>query len=79
MNNWERLAGEMARALVDNPELVRVREISGTNVTVLELRVAPTDLGKVIGHQGRLANAMRCILAAAGAKRKRKVELEILE
>jgi len=79
MNGWIPLVEKMAKALVDNPEEVKVKEVVGTSVIVLELRVAPADLGKVIGRQGRLADAMRCILAAAGVKEKRRLKLEILE
>jgi hypothetical protein len=79
MNGWVELVEKMAKALVDNPEEVKVKEVVGTSIIVLELRVAPADLGKVIGRQGRLANAMRCILAAAGMKEKRRLKLEILE
>lgn len=79
MNGRVELVEKMAKALVDNPEEVKVKEVVGTSIIVLELRVAPADLGKVIGRQGRLANAMRCILAAAGMKEKRRLKLEILE
>ena len=73
------LIEEIAKALVDIPEEVAVREVQGEQVTVLELKVAPTDLGKVIGKQGRLAQSIRTILGAAGMKLKRRVTLEILE
>jgi predicted RNA-binding protein YlqC (UPF0109 family) len=69
----------IAKALVDNPEEVTVRPIEGEQSTVLELRVAPTDLGKVIGKQGRTARSIRTILGAAGMKLKRRFTLEILE
>ncbi len=58
----------MARALVDNPEKVKVSEIEGEQTSVIELRVAKEDLGKVIGKQGRTARAMRTILSAASTK-----------
>ncbi|MFY9557022.1 MAG: KH domain-containing protein [Blastocatellia bacterium] len=69
----------IAKALVDNPDDVAVREIDGDSTTVLELRVAPQDLGKVIGKQGRTARAMRTLLRAAGMKLRKRFVLEILE
>jgi hypothetical protein len=69
----------IAKALVDNPEQVTVRAIEGEQVTVLELRVHPSDLGKVIGKQGRTARSIRTILNAAGMKLKKRFTLEILE
>ncbi|MEN8751772.1 MAG: KH domain-containing protein [Desulfobacterales bacterium] len=69
----------IARALVDNPEQVYVSEIQGNQTSVLELKVAKEDLGKVIGKQGRTARAMRTILSAASAKIKKRTVLEILE
>jgi predicted RNA-binding protein YlqC (UPF0109 family) len=73
------LVTEIAKALVDSPEDVVVREVAGEQVTVLELRVAPTDLGKVIGKQGRTARSIRTLLGAAGMKMNRRFTLEILE
>ena len=73
------LVEEIAKALVDQPELVTVREVAGEQVTVLELRVAPSDLGKVIGKQGRTARSIRTLLGAAGMKLNRRFTLEILE
>ena len=73
------LVEAIARALVDNPEHVQVRAVDGEQVTVLELRVDPTDLGKVIGRQGRTAKAMRTLLGAAGMKLHKRYTLEILE
>jgi len=70
---------EIAKALVDKPEEVDVHAIEGEQTTVLELRVAPTDLGKVIGKQGRTARSIRTILGAAGMKMKKRFTLEILE
>lgn len=70
---------EIAKALVDIPEEVAVTEIAGEQVTVLELRVAPSDLGKVIGKQGRTARSIRTLLGAAGMKLNRRFTLEILE
>jgi predicted RNA-binding protein YlqC (UPF0109 family) len=69
----------IAKALVDNPEQVSVRAIEGEQVTVLELRVHPSDLGKVIGKMGRTARSIRTILNASGMKLKKRFTLEILE
>lgn len=69
----------MARALVDDPEGVEVREITGDRETVVKLSVAPADLGKVIGRQGRTANSIRTILAAAGNRVRKRVVLEIVD
>jgi uncharacterized protein len=69
----------IAKSLVDNPADVRVTEIEGAQATVLELRVAEGDLGKVIGKQGRTARAMRTILGASGTKLRKRFVLEILE
>ncbi len=73
------LVEEIAKALVDEPEQVAVRAVDGEQVTVLELRVSPADLGKVIGKQGRTARSIRTILGAAGMKLKKRFTLEILE
>lgn len=69
----------IARSLVDHPDDVRVNEVEGAQTTVLELRVADGDLGKVIGKQGRTARAIRTILSASGTKLKKRFVLEILE
>ncbi len=69
----------IAKALVDRPDEVAVAEIEEEQTTVLELRVAQEDLGKVIGKQGRTARSIRTILAAAGMKHRKRVALEILE
>jgi predicted RNA-binding protein YlqC (UPF0109 family) len=73
------LVERMAKALVDRPEDVAVNEIDGEKTTVYELRVASTDLGKVIGKQGKTARAMRTILSASGTKIGKRCVLEILE
>ncbi len=73
------LVVEIAKALVDKPDEVSVRAIEGEQVIVLELRVHPDDLGKVIGKQGRTAKSIRTILGAAGMKLKKRYTLEILE
>ena len=69
----------IAKALVDNPNSVNVSEVEGNQTSVLELKVAKEDLGKVIGKQGRTARAMRTILSAASAKVKKRTVLEIVE
>ncbi len=69
----------IAKALVDNPDQVSVLPIEGEQMTVLELRVHPSDIGKVIGKQGRTARSIRTILNAAGMKLKKRFTLEILE
>ena len=73
------LIEEISKALVDIPEEVDVREVQGEQVTVLKLKVAPSDLGKVIGKQGRTARAIRTLLGATGIKLNRRFTLEILE
>ena len=79
MAGMKDLVEDIAKALVDTPEEVSVRQIEGEQVTVLELRVAPGDLGKVIGKQGRTARSIRTLLGAAGMKLNRRFTLEILE
>ena len=69
----------MAQALVDHPDKVEVSEVIGEQTSVLELRVAKEDLGKVIGKQGRTAKAMRTILSAASTKIRKRSVLEIIE
>ena len=69
----------IAKALVDNPNEVSVSEVSGSQITILELKVAREDLGKVIGKQGRLAQAIRTILSATSMKLGRRFHLEIME
>ena len=73
------LIESIARALVDNPEEVRVNAVEGEETTILELRVAQPDIGKVIGKQGRTAQAIRSILGAAGMKCRKRFVLEILD
>jgi len=75
----KQLVEAIARALVDHPDEVQVRSVEGEQVTVLELRVHPEDLGKVIGRQGRTAKAIRTLLGAAGVKLRKRFTLEILE
>ena len=73
------LVETLCKSLVDNPEQVRETQVDGEQTTILELRVAQTDLGKVIGKQGRTARALRTILSAAGMKQRRRFNLEIIE
>ncbi|MCD4717016.1 MAG: KH domain-containing protein [Desulfobacterales bacterium] len=73
------LIAYIAKALVDKPEEVGVTEIEGEQTSVIELKVAKEDLGKVIGKQGRTARAMRTILSAASTKIKKRSVLEIIE
>jgi predicted RNA-binding protein YlqC (UPF0109 family) len=73
------LVEHIAKALVDDPDKVDVTEVDGENVTVIELRVGPGDLGKVIGKQGRTARAIRTILNANATKLRRRAVLEIIE
>jgi predicted RNA-binding protein YlqC (UPF0109 family) len=75
----KQLVEMMARSLVDNPDQVIVTEVEGEQMTVLELRVAPDDLGKVIGKQGRTVRCMRTILGAAAMKQHKRIVLQVLE
>jgi predicted RNA-binding protein YlqC (UPF0109 family) len=75
----KQLLEDIAKALVDIPDDVAVRVVEGEQVTVLELKVDPSDLGKVIGKKGRTAGSIRTILGAAGMKLNRRFTLEILE
>ena len=73
------LIAYIAKALVDKPEEVEVAEIEGSHTSVVELKVAKDDLGKVIGKQGRTARAMRTVLGAASAKLRKRSVLEIVD
>ncbi len=79
MDELKTLIELMAKALVDKPDEVSVRETDGEQTTIIELRVAPDDLGKVIGKQGRTARSLRTILNAVGTKLGKRCVLEILE
>jgi hypothetical protein len=68
----------IVKALVDKPEAVEVKETQGESVTILEIRTAPEDSGKVIGREGRIANSIRTIVKAASAKQNKKITVEIL-
>lgn len=73
------LITNIARALVDNPDEVSVAELEGNHTSVLELKVAKEDIGKVIGKQGRTAQAMRTILSSVSGKAKKRTVLEIMD
>lgn len=72
------LVETIAKALVDHPEAVQVNEVEGERSTILELKVAPDDMGKVIGKQGRIAKAIRTVVKAAATKDDKRVVVEIL-
>ena len=72
------LVEAIAKALVDHPEAVVVNEVEGERSTILELKVAPEDMGKVIGKQGRIAKAIRTVVKAAATKDDKRVVVEIL-
>lgn len=69
----------IVKSLVDNPDKVQVSQLDGQQSSIIELNVAPEDIGKVIGKQGRNVQAIRLILGAAGMKLKKRVNLEIVE
>jgi len=73
------LITRIAQALVDHPEQVEVTQVEGSQITVIELKVAKEDIGKIIGKQGRTARSIRTILSAASAKIKNRAILEIIE
>lgn len=68
----------IARSLVDNPDAVQVNEVAGEQSVILELKVAPDDMGKVIGKQGRIAKAIRTVVKAAATKENKRVVVEII-
>jgi predicted RNA-binding protein YlqC (UPF0109 family) len=68
----------IARSLVDNPDAVQVNEIAGEQSVIIELKVAPDDMGKVIGKQGRIAKAIRTVIRAASTREKKKVIVDIV-
>ena len=73
------LIKRIVQAVVDNPEQVAISEVEGKQITVLEIKVAKEDIGKIIGKQGRTAQAIRTILNAASAKAKKRTIMEIIE
>ena len=78
MSAMKELVEHMARSLVNDPDAVVVREIEGVSASIYELSVAPDDMGRVIGKQGRVANAMRTLLRVAAVKDGKRVTLEIV-
>mgnify|MGYP003960137979 FL=1 len=72
------LVDYIVKSLVDNPEFVEINETAGTSVIILEISVGASDIGKVIGKEGRIANAIRTIVKASAAKLDKKVTVEIL-
>lgn len=79
MSKLKELVEHIAKVLVDNPEAVQINEIEGEQTSVIELKVAKEDLGKIIGKEGRTAKAIRTILGAASSKLRKRVVLEIIE
>ncbi|HXX15538.1 MAG TPA: KH domain-containing protein [Candidatus Eremiobacteraceae bacterium] len=79
IGRMKELLEQIAKALVDNPDAVDVRQVDGGRVTVFELRTHPDDVGKVIGRQGRTVKAIRTLLGAMGMKLHRRFILEIVE
>ncbi|MEA4987982.1 KH domain-containing protein [Anaerovorax sp. IOR16] len=73
------LVEAIAKSLVDHPEAVDVKEVQGRQAVVIELKVAPDDMGKVIGKQGRIAKALRTVVKAAATKANKKVIVEIVQ
>jgi len=73
------LVEAIAKSLVDNPDAVEVKEVEGRQTIVIELKVAPDDMGKVIGKQGRIAKALRTVVKAAATKANKKVVVEIVQ
>lgn len=78
-NNMEQLIGQIAKNLVDQPEAVQVTSVNGNQTMVVELKVAKEDVGKVIGKQGKTADAIRVLLSAAAAKNHQRTVFRILE
>jgi len=72
------LVETIAKSLVDNPDKVQVNEVNGEQSIIVELRVAPEDMGKVIGKQGRIAKAIRTVVKAAAVKENKRVVVEII-
>ena len=69
----------IAKSLVDNPDMVEVNEVEGSQSLIIELKVAPDDMGKVIGKQGRIAKAIRTVVKAAATKDNKRVIVEIIQ
>ena len=75
----KKLVESIAKSLVDNPDKVQVSQLEGEQSSIIELKVAPEDVGKIIGKQGRNVQAIRIILSAAGMKLKKRYILELIE
>jgi len=75
----KQLVEHIAKALVDEPDQVEIKQIDSDRIIILELRVAETDMGKVIGKQGRIAKAIRTVVNAAAVKENKKVVVEIVQ
>jgi len=75
----EQLLEHIAKALVDDPDQVEVKQVESERLIILELRVAPEDMGKVIGKQGRIAKAIRTVVNAAAVKENKRVVVEIVQ
>ena len=73
------LVADIAKALVDTPSAILVKQVEGERGTMIELRVGPEDIGKIIGKQGRTARSIRTLLSAAGAKQNKRYDLSIQE
>jgi predicted RNA-binding protein YlqC (UPF0109 family) len=78
MGQLRDLTVKMAQAVVSDPEMVKVEEVEGASMIVLELSVSPDDMGRIIGKEGRVANAMRTLLRTSAAKDGKRVNLEII-
>lgn len=76
--NMKELVENLAKSLVDNPEEVQVNEVMGEQSVIIELKVAPEDMGKIIGKQGRIAKAIRTVVKAAAIKQDKRVVVEII-
>lgn len=74
----QQLVEYVVKALVDNPDQVQVRAVEGETVMIFEVQVAPDDLGKIIGRQGRIANALRTVVKAAASRQGKKATVEII-
>lgn len=79
VSSMKELVEVLAKSLVDNPQLVEVNEVEGAQSVIIELKVAPDDMGKVIGKQGRIAKAIRTVVKAAATKENKRVVLEIIQ
>lgn len=79
LSELSKLVEYMAKMLVDSPDSVQVSEVTGENTTVIELKVAQSDIGKIIGKQGRTAQAIRTVLNGASTKLRKRTVLEIVE